>query len=112
LRKRFRQAKRTVPPVASNARQDGAAHVQADDCVHTRRSSAGSSVTPFRRQPFIVPMNNINRRSTMGAMRKNAKKKAKQRAHANKRRAQAEAIAAASERHTAGGQQRAPGRAS
>ena len=48
----------------------------------------------------------------MGAMRKNAKKKAKQRAHANKRRAQAEAIAAASERHTAGGQQRAPGRAS
>ncbi len=42
----------------------------------------------------------------MGAMRKNAKKKAKQRAHADKRRAQAEAIVAASERHNAGGQQR------
>jgi len=49
----------------------------------------------------------------MGAMRKNAKKKAKQRAHAGKRRDQELAIAAASERHTAGGQQQrpSPGRA-
>ena len=49
----------------------------------------------------------------MGAMRKNAKKKAKQRAHADKRRAQEQAIVSASERHNAGGSQRpSPGRAS
>ena len=42
----------------------------------------------------------------MGAMRKNAKKKAKQRAHAEKRRAQAQAIVGASERHNASGPQR------
>jgi hypothetical protein len=48
----------------------------------------------------------------MGAMRKNAKKKAKQRAHAEKRRAQEQAIVGASERHNAGGLQRpSPGRA-
>ena len=47
----------------------------------------------------------------MGAMRKNAKKKAKQRAHAEKRKAQEQAIMAASERHNAGGPQRpSPGR--
>jgi hypothetical protein len=47
----------------------------------------------------------------MGAMRKNAKKKAKQRAHAEKRNAQERAIAAASERPS--GQQRpSVGRAS
>jgi hypothetical protein len=40
-------------------------------------------------------------------MRKNAKKKAKQRAHAQKRRAQEQAIAENSERHNAGGPQRA-----
>jgi hypothetical protein len=44
----------------------------------------------------------------MGAMRKNAKKKAKQRAHAQKRREQEQAIAAASDRHNAGGSQRTP----
>jgi hypothetical protein len=49
----------------------------------------------------------------MGAMRKNAKKKAKQRAHAEKRKAQEQAITAASERHSSGGQQRpSVGRAS
>jgi hypothetical protein len=49
----------------------------------------------------------------MGAMRKNAKKKAKQRAHAEKRKNQELAIAAASERHNSSGQQRpSPGRAS
>ena len=48
----------------------------------------------------------------MGAMRKNAKKKAKQRAHADKRRDQEQAIAAASERHTSGTQRPSPGRAS
>lgn len=49
----------------------------------------------------------------MGAMRKNAKKKAKQRAHAEKRRAQEQAIAGAAERHGAGSPQRPPiGRAS
>ena len=47
----------------------------------------------------------------MGAMRKNAKKKAKQRAHADKRRAQEHAIVAASQRPTAAGQRPAPGRA-
>ena len=47
----------------------------------------------------------------MGAMRKNAKKKAKQRAHAEKRRAQAEATVGASERHNSGGSQRPIGRA-
>jgi hypothetical protein len=48
----------------------------------------------------------------MGAMRKNAKKKAKQRAHAEKRKAQEQASAAASERHNASGPQRSlPGRA-
>ena len=47
----------------------------------------------------------------MGARLKNAKKKAKQRAHAEKRRNQAEAIAAASQRHTAGGPPRPTGRA-
>jgi hypothetical protein len=39
-------------------------------------------------------------------MRKNAKKKAKQRALAEKRKAQEQAIVAASERHNAGGPQR------
>ena len=49
----------------------------------------------------------------MGAMRKNAKKKAKQRAHAEKRKAQEQAIAAASERPSSSGQQRpSVGRAS
>jgi len=43
----------------------------------------------------------------MGAMRKNAKKKAKQRAHAEKRRAQEQAIVAAAQRPNAGGPQRA-----
>jgi len=47
----------------------------------------------------------------MGAMRKNAKKKAKQRAHADKRRAQEQAIVAASER-PAGQQRPSVGRAS
>jgi hypothetical protein len=42
----------------------------------------------------------------MGAMRKNAKKKAKQRAHAEKRRAQEQAAVGASERHNAKGSQR------
>ncbi len=46
----------------------------------------------------------------MGAMRKNAKKKAKQRAHAEKRRAQAEATAGASSRHNTSGSQRPAGR--
>jgi hypothetical protein len=45
----------------------------------------------------------------MGAMRKNAKKKAKQRAHAEKRKAQEQAIVAASERHNASGSQRGRG---
>ena len=45
----------------------------------------------------------------MGAMRKNAKKKAKQRAHAEKRRAQEEAIVAASESHIANRPQRPSG---
>jgi hypothetical protein len=50
----------------------------------------------------------------MGAMRKNAKKKAKQRAHAEKRKSQEQATAGDSERHRqAGGPQRStPGRAS
>jgi len=39
----------------------------------------------------------------MGAMRKNGKKKAKQRAHAEKRRAQDQARAGASERRNASG---------
>jgi hypothetical protein len=43
----------------------------------------------------------------MGAMRKNAKKKAKQRAHAEKRKAQEQAVVAASQRPNAGGPQRA-----
>ena len=48
----------------------------------------------------------------MGSMRKNAKKKAKQRAHAEKRKAQEQAIVAASQRPNAGGPQRpSPGRA-
>jgi hypothetical protein len=42
----------------------------------------------------------------MGAKRKNAKKKAKQRAHAEKRRAQAQAIVEASGRYNASGPQR------
>ena len=42
----------------------------------------------------------------MGAMRKNAKKKAKQRAHAEKRRAQEEAIVVTSTRHSASAPQR------
>jgi hypothetical protein len=42
----------------------------------------------------------------MGSMRKNAKKKAKQRAHAEKRKAQEQAIMAASARHNAGSPQR------
>ena len=41
----------------------------------------------------------------MGAMRKNAKKKAKQRAHAEKRKAQEQAIVGAAERHNASGRQ-------
>ena len=49
----------------------------------------------------------------MGAMRKNAKKKAKQRAHAEKRKAQEQAIVGAAARHSAGSPQRPPiGRAS
>lgn len=48
----------------------------------------------------------------MGAMRKNAKKKAKQRAHAEKRRAQDEAMVKDGDRQSGPGQQRAPGRAS
>lgn len=48
----------------------------------------------------------------MGSMRKNAKKKAKQRAHAEKRKAQEQAMVAASDRHNVGGPQRPlPGRA-
>jgi hypothetical protein len=47
----------------------------------------------------------------MGSMRKNAKRKAKQRAHAEKRKAQEQAIAEASQRHGAGAPQRpSPGR--
>ena len=46
----------------------------------------------------------------MGAMRKNAKKKGKQRAHAEKRKAQEQAIVAASQRHNASGSQRTVGR--
>lgn len=42
----------------------------------------------------------------LGAMRKNAKKRAKQRAHANRRRAQEQAIMGAAERHHASGPQR------
>ena len=42
----------------------------------------------------------------MGAMRKNAKKKAKQRAHAEKRRALEQAIVDASGRRNASGPQR------
>jgi hypothetical protein len=42
----------------------------------------------------------------MGAMRKNGKKKAKQRAHAEKRKAQGIATLAAAERNTTGGMQR------
>ena len=42
----------------------------------------------------------------MGAMRKNAKKKAKQRAHAERRRVQEQAVAEASERHNASRPQR------
>lgn len=47
----------------------------------------------------------------MGSMRKNAKKKAKQRAHAEKRKAQEQAIVATSQRQNAGSSQRpSPGR--
>jgi hypothetical protein len=42
----------------------------------------------------------------MGAMRKNAKRKAKQRAHAEKRKAQEQAITVASERQSSSGSQR------
>ena len=42
----------------------------------------------------------------MGAMRKNAKKKTKQRAHAEKRRAQNQAMVGAAERHNASSSQR------
>jgi hypothetical protein len=48
---------------------------------------------------------------SMGAMRKNAKKKAKQRAHAEKRKAQEQASAVASVRDNAGGSKRPMGRA-
>jgi len=88
-------------PGRLDARQDEAADFPTDDCVYTRRSSDGSSVTPTTLIGDRV----------MGAMRKNAKKKAKQRAHAEKRKAQEEAIAGASQRHNAGGPQRpSPGR--
>jgi hypothetical protein len=49
--------------------------------------------------------------SGMGAMRKNAKKKAKQRAHAEKRKAQEQASAEATARNNAGGSKRPMGRA-